>query len=100
MGADRAGAGLTLEEAAHIVDLDVAGTGVEIEGQTLGGGDLIVDGDVVVEAAVLRGEIADVNLVAGVGDWWICGDLAHALIDVAAGVPASVDVALDVHFRV
>jgi len=37
---------------------------VEVEGDALRGGDLVVDADVVVETAVGRGGVADVNVLA------------------------------------
>ena len=61
VGTDGAGAGLGLEKAAEMVDLEVAGAAAQVKGDAFGSADVVVDGDVVVEVAFFRGNVAEVN---------------------------------------
>ena len=79
------------ETGADILNIDVTRTGCGYQVGGAGGGDLVVNGDIAVEIAIVA--FADSDVVAVLDDGWVAGDLLDAGIDItAAAHPAAIGV--------
>jgi len=81
-----------------VLDVYVTGTGAQVERDRSGSGDVIVDGDIVVQLAVVG--LADADGVAGLLDRRVLDDLGDASVNCGRGIPTCVDVRLDVNLAV
>jgi len=93
VGANVARAAGSGKIAAEVVDGDVAGTAVEIKRNGRGGGDVVIDADVLEEVMVIG--LADANGVAALHNGRVVNDAVDTALWIPEHGPAGMDVADD-----